>query len=82
MNDYYKLLTLSCNYCGQKIDEKKNNFNGIDRINSDEDYTKENCVSCCKRCNYMKNKMSKTEFAESILKLFPWAYEELFKEKL
>lgn len=30
-------------------------YNGIDRINSNEGYTLNNCVSCCGDCNLIKN---------------------------
>jgi hypothetical protein len=29
--------------------------NGLDRIDSNKGYTKENCVPCCPMCNWMKN---------------------------
>lgn len=40
INDY-------CVYCGSGA-------NGIDRIDSGEGYTIDNCVSCCSKCNMMK----------------------------
>lgn len=30
-------------------------YNGVDRINSDLGYTKNNCVPCCGDCNLIKN---------------------------
>ena len=36
--------------------------NGIDRIDSKEGYSKENCVPCCKFCNTAKNTMSVNDF--------------------
>jgi hypothetical protein len=47
-----KLFTSDCYYCGIEIDELS--LNGIDRINSDDGYKIDNCVSCCKICNFMK----------------------------
>ena len=37
-------------------------YNGIDRIDSEFGYTAENCVSCCKICNYAKRDMSYDDF--------------------
>lgn len=45
-------------------------YNGIDRINSSLEYTKENCVTSCSKCNYAKHTMSVTEFKEWIQKVF------------
>lgn len=45
----------SCIYCGsnEKNDPYKRK-NGLDRLNNDKGYTKDNCISCCRNCNYMK----------------------------
>lgn len=45
-------------------------YNGIDRIDSNKDYTKDNCVTCCKKCNYAKAEMSTEEFKDWIFKIF------------
>lgn len=42
----------SCAYCGGKSD------GGIDRVNNQETYTIENCVPCCRLCNYIKRDLS------------------------
>jgi hypothetical protein len=35
-----------------------------------------NCVPCCKKCNYAKNKMSVTEFRDWIIKIHSyWVVE-------
>lgn len=44
--------------------------NGIDRIDSTKGYTSENCVACCKICNYAKNTMTIEEFKEWIEKVY------------
>lgn len=36
--------------------------NGIDRLNNDRDYTKDNTVSCCGKCNIAKNDIPLGEF--------------------
>ena len=56
--EVYKILQLSCNYCGI-ID---NDVLGIDRIDSNIGYTKKNSVPCCEQCNLMKHVRNQTEF--------------------
>ena len=53
------LMTSSCFYCNF-LSEKT--LNGIDRMNSASFYTLENCVSCCKNCNYMKTSLDVNTF--------------------
>jgi len=74
--EQFKSITSSeCHYCGEPprlIKKKNKNFNGsyigngIDRINNKIGYTIENCVSCCKYCNYAKHKMTYAEFLNKI----------------
>jgi hypothetical protein len=44
----------NCHYCGQEA-------KGIDRINSDLGYAKNNCVNCCFVCNRIKMDLTKEE---------------------
>lgn len=37
-------------------------YNGIDRVNNDIGYIKNNCIPCCKICNRAKNSMSYDDF--------------------
>lgn len=41
-------------------------YNGIDRINNNIGYEFENCVSCCKMCNWMKLNFELNEFFSKI----------------
>jgi hypothetical protein len=41
-------------------------YSGIDRLRADEGYIIGNCVSCCKRCNFMKSRMSVVDFLAHI----------------
>jgi len=50
-----------CHYCN-----KLGGYNGIDRIDSDKDYSKDNCVSCCKFCNIMKYTYNINKFLQMI----------------
>ena len=45
-------------------------INGIDRINSDEDYEIGNVVSCCTKCNFAKNEMTQKEFFKWVRRIY------------
>jgi len=60
-----------CAYCG----DLQEHGNGLDRIDSTKQYTKENTVSCCKRCNHAKNDMSVSEFKNHINKIYKYMKE-------
>lgn len=47
---FYNLISQPCYYCG----EKEKDYNGIDRVNSQQGYEINNCVPCCEYCNKMK----------------------------
>jgi len=50
-----RLFQSRCIYCG--LDSNQYSTNGIDRLFSHIGYEYDNCVSCCKTCNYMKKTM-------------------------
>jgi hypothetical protein len=75
--DFIRICENKCVYCGtlnsntsksSKLNEW--NYNGIDRIDNNKDYTIDNVCSCCKTCNWMKNKLSKCDFLNHINKIF------------
>lgn len=45
-------------------------YNGIDRINNNIGYILDNCISCCKNCNYAKRSMKQKEFINWISKIY------------
>ena len=45
-------------------------FNGIDRIDSNIGYMKNNVVTCCKHCNSAKNSMTEPEFIGFISRIY------------
>jgi hypothetical protein len=75
------LFKKKCYYCGAIPEIKQPHrgkgryvgvpvpYNGIDRIDSNGTYEKENCVPCCAKCNYMKSDMDISSFTEHILKI-------------
>jgi hypothetical protein len=58
------MFQMQCFYCGQS-----DALNGIDRIDSLNGYTKENTVSCCSICNFMKGPLNQIHFLEHIQKI-------------
>lgn len=53
-NDIEKLkekLTFNCGYCGY-LHYKY--LNGLDRLDNNIGYTDDNCIPCCRTCNFMK----------------------------
>lgn len=53
-----------CIYCRRKRYEYE--LNGIDRVDSMKSYTVDNCIPCCKICNYIKCDYSMECFIEHI----------------
>lgn len=80
LEDVRKLTSSDCFYCGSPPSQESKHrmrdgkvsarppyvYNGIDRVNNSLGYTPENCVSCCKICNYMKQELSQQEFINHI----------------
>jgi hypothetical protein len=65
------LIKENCFYCGSSPSNKKKTknsigdgllYSGIDRINSNKDYTEDNVVACCRICNYAKSNMTIEDF--------------------
>lgn len=68
----------NCTYCNCPPSSKRNRrntngeyvYNGIDRQENYIGYLKNNCVSCCTRCNVGKNKSNKNDFIRWIRKVY------------
>ena len=91
-DEFKFLITQPCYYCGDtesnccwnKYSRKKNKnttdkllYNGLDRIDSNLGYTKENIVPCCAFCNLAKLDYSEEEFISKVIKI----YENLHKKQ-
>ena len=61
--EFNNLIKEPCHYCNI-IQER--GFNGIDRLDSNTGYVLNNCVSCCKTCNFMKCSLSADVFLKRI----------------
>lgn len=82
---FKELLSKNCHYCGQapsqvyKLTKKGTSeirsgvpivYNGIDRINSNDNYTVCNVVTACKRCNVAKMDQTYEEYIERIQQIY------------
>lgn len=81
--DFENLIHQNCHYCGQEpstIKISKNistgddilKYNGIDRKDNTEGYTKENSVTCCQFCNFLKKDHDYNYFLKHIEKIYKW----------
>jgi hypothetical protein len=68
-DEFKHLIGGNCFYCAAEPANRKKSdagkvliYNGIDRLDSSIGYIKENCVTCCKPCNWMKKDMLLEEF--------------------
>ena len=62
------LVSSSCVYCGAPA------RNGIDRADPVLGYTLDNCVPCCKVCNYMKRDLTTEQFLRHVQKITSIAF--------
>ncbi len=81
---FFKLVQENCFYCNlppsNEIfhhhaykDKKRYDsyiYSGIDRKNPKEGYTVDNCVPCCRRCNFAKRDETKEEFIKRITTIY------------
>lgn len=69
-DQFDSMIASECHYCKSPPSTKRIAsqwsgvivYNGIDRKNNSSGYTLENCVPCCKQCNFAKHNMSYDEF--------------------
>lgn len=54
-------------------------YNGIDRIDNNRGYEKDNCITCCFLCNAMKKAMSFEDFTSHIVKIYKTLHDEYWK---
>jgi hypothetical protein len=62
-HDFEKTIKTSCYYCGIQP------ASGIDRYDSAVGYVLDNCVPCCRKCNWAKNAFSITDFSEWVRRI-------------
>lgn len=84
--EFKELTSSPCHYCGNEPEWKIKSIktpngeylhNGIDRLDNNKGYYKENCVPCCHACNWSKLDRSKEEFVQWIKQV----HAHIFKKK-
>lgn len=45
-------------------------YNGVDRVDNTKGYTLDNCVPCCRQCNFSKSNYTKIEFLNWIERVY------------
>ncbi len=74
--EFAELVFKNCHYCGATPNTiVRTGYllrNGIDRVDSDKGYIKGNCVTCCGKCNKLKNILSIDDFLGHISKIYLW----------
>ena len=61
------------------VENSKYIYNGIDRIDSNIGYIKQNVVSCCGVCNHMKLNSSKEEFLNKVKQIYTYLKLDTYK---
>lgn len=76
-NEFAEITQRECFYCGCPPFQTSRpkalvpyTYNGLDRLNSNFGYEKDNVVACCGPCNVMKMKMPLDEFKERISRIY------------
>lgn len=71
------LFSSSCHYCGSLPLTSYSiskyymvPYNGIDRVDSSKNYTIDNVVSCCRKCNVAKSDLTTGEFLSHIKQIY------------
>ncbi len=64
---FSKIIHSNCYYCNTSPSNGKINlYNGIDRKDNNIGYESNNCVPCCKKCNFLKGSYNYNDFLNTI----------------
>lgn len=68
---FIKLIQSPCHYCGKKVkcELDTSSFNGVDRVENDKGYHKDNVVPCCSTCNFAKHTLPQQEFIDMCVRV-------------
>lgn len=82
VEEFKSMIKSECFYCGVKnsnsyMDTKPRKagnqepylYNGVDRVDNEIGYTKENCVAACRSCNISKHTLTQDYFIERAYKI-------------
>ncbi len=67
-DEYFEIIQNNCYICGSKPSDTF--ICGIDRVDSDKEYSTDNCRACCKDCNYMKNNYKLDYFLNKLKEIY------------
>lgn len=76
LDEFSSVVAKNCQYCGSPPSKRTYSgrycllSSGIDRIDSKKGYILDNCVPCCKTCNYAKRNMSVDQFTRWITQAY------------
>jgi hypothetical protein len=72
IEQFEELTEQKCFYCAgnSKDQDMRSRGNSIDRKDSKRGYEYENCLPCCRFCNFVKNKLNYKEFMQHIRKIY------------
>lgn len=90
--EFYVISQQNCYYCNTSPSNTQNvadnrssqkmkdngyfTYNGLDRLDSSKPHSKENCVACCKYCNYAKRERTIEEFKNWLIKTYKFFIEQ------
>lgn len=83
--EIFEKCNYTCQYCGIEQNDDYIKLHGrltLDRINSDEDYSLENCVLACKICNQIKGNLLNGEETTIVGKIIKQAVARRHTELL
>lgn len=80
-----QLFISNCHYCNNEpkstITAKNSymsfTYNGIDRKDNNIGYEIDNCVPCCKECNFLKRNLNYSDFLKKIKKIYEVIINEI-----
>jgi hypothetical protein len=81
LEEFQILISGNCFFCGsapyqeiksQHTGKSRIFYTGIDRVDNTIGYQIDNCVSCCKYCNYAKSDLTMQEFKNHIKRIYQW----------
>lgn len=64
LEEFKTFWQADCSYCGDPIATI-----GLDRVDSSKGYSLDNVVSCCAKCNFMKQEYSEEEWLSQMIKI-------------
>lgn len=68
--DFERMTTDACYYCGTKVSNGTNDkLLTIDRVDTTQGYSVDNCISCCYECNKLRSNRNQIDFLFQVFKI-------------